>query len=123
MLVQKLLDSLCEALVARTVGRKDEFTLRSLGTVLLETVQGLGAALGNADGYNLTSISNFAALLKLQGKFAEAEPLYLKAVQGSRAALGNSHPDTLALINNFACWVAQHFFVRTIPDRRLKSYD
>jgi hypothetical protein len=41
-------------------------------------------------------------LLRAQGKFGDAEPLYLEALDGRRRTLGDSHPSTLFSINNLA---------------------
>ena len=40
-------------------------------------------------------------LLKEQGKYDEAEPLYREALKVRRETLGDRHPDTLISINNF----------------------
>ncbi|XRB17491.1 EF-hand domain-containing protein [Pseudoscourfieldia marina] len=43
-----------------------------------------------------------AELLRNQGKYADAEPLYREALDGHRRELGDAHLDTLASINNLA---------------------
>ncbi|XRB19427.1 coatomer subunit epsilon [Pseudoscourfieldia marina] len=43
-----------------------------------------------------------ASLLKRQGKYADAEPLFREALDGHRRELGDAHPDTLNSINNLA---------------------
>ena len=39
-------------------------------------------------------MSNFAGLLRAQGRFGEAEPLYVEALRVCRATLGDEHPST-----------------------------
>ena len=58
--------------------------------------------LGDKHPDTLTSINNMAALMKSQGKLAEAEPLVSEALAGFREILGNKHPNTLVSINNLA---------------------
>jgi hypothetical protein len=40
------------------------------------------------------SLNNLADLYKRQGRYADAEPLYLRAAAIREAALGANHPDT-----------------------------
>lgn len=40
--------------------------------------------------------------LKREGKYALAEPIYVRVLELRRAALGDEHPDTLTSINNMA---------------------
>ena len=47
-------------------------------------------------------MNNLAVLLKDQGHYADAEPLYREALQGRREALGPRHPDTLRSLNDLA---------------------
>ena len=48
-------------------------------------------------GYN-----NLAVLYKSTGRYAEAEPLYMKALEIRRKALGEEHPSTATSYNNLA---------------------
>ena len=50
----------------------------------------------------LTSLNNLAVLYQAQGRYGEAEPLFLEALQASREVLGPRHPDTLTSLNNLA---------------------
>ena len=43
-----------------------------------------------------------AALYESQGRYGEAEPLYVEALEISKAALGDRHPDTASSLNNLA---------------------
>ena len=52
-------------------------------------------------------MNNLALLLKSQGKFTEAEPLYRRAFEGYEATLGPKHPDTLKSVFNFAHFLEQ----------------
>ena len=47
-------------------------------------------------------MNNLASLYRDQGKYAEAEPLYMEALAGHKKALGHDHPDTLTTMNNLA---------------------
>jgi hypothetical protein len=48
----------------------------------------------------LRSINNLASLLRVQGKYDEAESLYRESLEGLRRTLGNEHPDTLQAKRN-----------------------
>jgi len=50
----------------------------------------------------LTSMNNLAALYKSQGKYDEAEPLYVECLATSKQVLGDRHPSTLTFMNNLA---------------------
>jgi tetratricopeptide (TPR) repeat protein len=50
----------------------------------------------------LDLMHNLAILYKDQGKYAQAEPLFVECLKHRREALGSSHPDTLSLLNNLA---------------------
>ena len=50
----------------------------------------------------LTSVNNLAALLRIKGDYAQAEPLYRRALKGRERILGKNHPDTLESVNNLA---------------------
>jgi len=40
-------------------------------------------------------MNNLAVLYESQGKYAEAEPLYVECLRKSGAELGDNHPETL----------------------------
>ncbi len=48
------------------------------------------------------SLNNLAAVYRAQGKYAQAEPLYLRALGIYETALGPEHPDVATSINNMA---------------------
>ena len=60
------------------------------------------AALGATHPDTLGSVGNLANLYRDQGKYEQAEPLYVRALEGREAALGAAHPSTLASVNNLA---------------------
>ena len=45
--------------------------------------------------------NNLAALLRDQGKYAEAEPLFRRAIETLQASLGPDHPNTLTVKRNY----------------------
>jgi tetratricopeptide (TPR) repeat protein len=49
-----------------------------------------------------TSLNNLANLYKSTGRYAEAEPLYLRSLAISEKELGANHPDTATSLNNLA---------------------
>jgi tetratricopeptide (TPR) repeat protein len=49
-----------------------------------------------------TSLNNLAGLYRAQGKYAEAEPLYLRALEIREQQLGPQHPDTATSLH----WLA-----------------
>jgi len=49
-----------------------------------------------------TSLNNLALLYRSQGRYSEAEPLYLQALDVTRRQLGEEHPDTATRLNNLA---------------------
>ena len=55
----------------------------------------------------LDSINNLAVLLKDQGKYADAEPLYREALDGRRRELGDAHPYYGDSCYNFAIVFAE----------------
>ncbi len=48
------------------------------------------------------SVRSSQLLLKAQGKYEEAEPLYRRALQIRKKALGEEHPDVARSLNNLA---------------------
>ncbi|MDB9486591.1 tetratricopeptide repeat protein [Dolichospermum circinale CS-537/01] len=49
-----------------------------------------------------TSLNNLAVLYKNQGKYSEAEPLYLEALEMRRRLFTGDHPDVASSLNNLA---------------------
>ncbi|TYT69811.1 tetratricopeptide repeat protein, partial [Microcystis aeruginosa] len=48
-----------------------------------------------------TSLNNLAELYKYQGRYAEAEPLYVRAIAIYQERLGENHPHTQTVRQNF----------------------
>ena len=71
----------------------DEVT-SALDSLVAEELLALLARIQNEVG--------LGALLKAQGKYVEALPLYKEALETRRAVLGDRHPDALTSINNLA---------------------
>ena len=55
-----------------------------------------------ADTELATSLNNLARLYYLIGKYAQAEPLYVRALAIKEKQLGSNHPDTATSLNNLA---------------------
>jgi Tfp pilus assembly protein PilF len=51
------------------------------------------------------SLNNLAGLYKSQGKYAEAEPLYVRALAILINVLGEKHPDTQTVLSNYAMFL------------------
>ena len=49
-----------------------------------------------------TSLNNLAGLYKSQGRYDQAEPLYLQALEIYQQVLGDNHPTTLTVCENLA---------------------
>jgi tetratricopeptide (TPR) repeat protein/class 3 adenylate cyclase len=49
-----------------------------------------------------SSLNNLAELYKIQGRYEQAEPLYLRALEIRERILGSEHPDTAQSQNNLA---------------------
>jgi tetratricopeptide (TPR) repeat protein len=49
-----------------------------------------------------TSLNNLADLYRVQGKHAEAEPLFQRALAIQEKALGPDHPDVAKVLGNYA---------------------
>ena len=49
-----------------------------------------------------TSLKNLAELYRVQGKYADSEPLYLRALKIDEKALGREHPGVATDMNNLA---------------------
>ena len=48
-----------------------------------------------------TSMNNLAGLYRSQGRYGEAEPLYLRAISVVYQRLGKNHPNTQTVLDNF----------------------
>jgi len=59
-------------------------------------------AFGPQDPRLAISLNNLAELYRLQGKYAEAEPLYKRSLAIREKALGPAHPDVANSLNNLA---------------------
>ena len=64
-------------------------------------------ALGPEHPDTATSLNNLAEVLREQGRYAEAEPLYRRAITIFEKALGPEHPDTTSSLNNLALLLKQ----------------
>jgi len=54
-------------------------------------------SIGDNHPDTLSSMNNLAVLYQSQGKYDEAEPLYVECLRIRREVLGDNHPDTLIL--------------------------
>ncbi|KAJ1639406.1 hypothetical protein T492DRAFT_1117215 [Pavlovales sp. CCMP2436] len=87
-----------EPLLRRALeGCKDQ-----LGASHPRALKGREKQLGASHLDTLTFVNNLAALLKAQGKLAEAEPLFRRALEGREKQLGASHPDILTSVSSLA---------------------
>ncbi len=59
-------------------------------------------ALGAEHSSTASSLTNLAELYKAQGKYEQAEPLYLRALEILEKNLGAEHPDIIPPLNNLA---------------------
>ena len=50
----------------------------------------------------LSSANNLAGLYESQGRYGEAEPLYVRVLAARERVLGAEHPSTLISVNNLA---------------------
>ena len=62
----------------------------------------LEAELGPEHPDVATSLNNLASLLKAQGSYAEARPLYERSLAIREKAFGSEHPKVAASLNNLA---------------------
>ena len=82
-------------------GRYGEFTERMtrMALAIAEKAQGPEHPLTG------TSLNNLALLLKAQGDYAQAEPLYRRALAIAEKAQGPEHPETGRRLHNFAVFL------------------
>jgi tetratricopeptide (TPR) repeat protein len=57
-------------------------------------------ALGPKHPQVASALGNLAQCLALQGRFKDAEPLYLRALGILQEALGSEHPESASALNN-----------------------
>ncbi|MDY6938283.1 MAG: tetratricopeptide repeat protein, partial [Cyanobacteriota bacterium] len=57
--------------------------------------------LGNEHPHVATSLNNLAGLYKSQGRYEDAEPLYLDALEICDRSLGSAHPNTRIIWKNY----------------------
>ena len=58
--------------------------------------------LGRNDARTLNSVSDLARVLRLQGKYGQAEQLKRRALAERDKKLGENHPSTLTSVSNLA---------------------
>ena len=58
--------------------------------------------LGEEHPETLTSMNNLAVLYRAEGKYPQAEPLYMRVVEVQRRVLGADHPNMLLTMNGLA---------------------
>jgi tetratricopeptide (TPR) repeat protein len=63
--------------------------------------------LGEEHQETLRSMNNLAGLYLRQGKYGQAEPLYVTALERRARVLGEQHPDALLSIDNLASLFAR----------------
>ncbi|NEP03655.1 tetratricopeptide repeat protein [Okeania hirsuta] len=63
--------------------------------------------LGSAHPDIATSLNNLAGLYKFQGRYTEAEPLFLKALTILFSQLGEEHPNTQTVMKNYGIFLQQ----------------
>ncbi|MBR8839099.1 MAG: tetratricopeptide repeat protein [Stigonema ocellatum SAG 48.90 = DSM 106950] len=56
--------------------------------------------LGESHPHVALSYNNLAVLYYSQGRYSEAEPLYIKALKIAERSLGVNHPNTIAIREN-----------------------
>ena len=81
---------------------------------------------GESDERLPLSLNNLAWLYRLQGKYAEAEPLYQRSLAIREKALGPEHPDVAQSLNNLALlYKAQgkHAEAEPLDQRALGIYE
>lgn len=64
-------------------------------------------------------LNQLAVLYKQLGRYAEAEPLYLRALRIQEKTLGNNHPEVAASLNNLAVlYEVQGHYIKAVPLHR-----
>src|SRR5437588_1493916 len=68
----------------------------------MKALDGRRTKLGMEHPYTLTSMANLASTYWNQGRWKEAEELFVQVMETSLRVLGTEHPDTLTSMNNLA---------------------
>ena len=63
--------------------------------------------LGDNHPHVATSLNNLAGLYDSQGRYTEAEPLYLEAIKIATQVLGKNHPHTQTIMENYKTMLSQ----------------
>ena len=58
--------------------------------------------LGHDHPNTLIAMNNLATVYRAEGKYAEAEPIFVDVLEIRRRVLGEEHPDTLRTLNALA---------------------
>ena len=85
-----------------------------------------GRALGEDHPETAESYNNLATLLDIQGRYAEAEPLYRKALDIDRRVLGEDHPETARGYKNLAYHlydISKYAEAEATGDSAARSYE
>ncbi|MGB3299597.1 MAG: tetratricopeptide repeat protein, partial [Phormidesmis sp.] len=92
------------ASLAEVGAQKELRHLTSKFEALLNPLKLLSAATNgeNSPANIATHLNTLADLYESQGRYGEAEPLFLKALEIWKAELGDRHPDTATSLNNLA---------------------
>jgi tetratricopeptide (TPR) repeat protein len=71
--------------------------------------------LGENHPHVATSLNNLALLYESQGRYKEAEPLYLEAIYIFRERLGENHPHAQTVYQNYQIMLSQ------LPEAELRQ--
>jgi tetratricopeptide (TPR) repeat protein len=71
--------------------------------------------LGENHPYVASSLNNLALLYDSQGRYSEAEPLYLEALDLKKQLLGDNHPHTQTFYRNYLMMLSQ------LPEAELRQ--
>jgi hypothetical protein len=63
--------------------------------------------LGDNHPHTLNSMNGLASLYRAQGRYDEAELLYLETLEARKSVLGDNHPHTVGTLYDLACVEAQ----------------
>ncbi len=66
-------------------------------------------SLGGSHPDVATSLNNLAQLYRSQGRYSEAEPLYVQALDICERSLGVGHPSTIIVRSNYAIFLKQAY--------------
>jgi hypothetical protein len=82
----------------------------------LRALEARERTLGPEHPDTLISVNSLGLLYKSQGRYGEAEPLFLRALEAWERTLGPEHPRTLISLNNLAWYRLEHTAVSPISD-------